>query len=453
MAFEDILENKRAEVAMRKESRPLSSFRESLAPSRRSLKEALRKKRTGFIFECKKASPSRGLIRPDFDPVEIARVYEKHADGISVLADEKFFQGSLEFVRKVSEKTALPVLCKDFTVDPYQVFEARLFGADAVLLMMSVLDDDTYRQCMEACRALDMDALCEVHDEEELKRALAMNAEIIGINNRSFKNLKTDLSVSRRLLPLIPKGKVRVVESGISSHRDIVSFRDDCEGFLVGSRLMSEPNLDRACRMLVYGNVKVCGLTSTADARAALHKGARYGGLIFTEASPRFVSTKAARAIREAASLDWAGVFVNASVEQVTDAVRGLSLSAVQLHGDETPEYIESLRASVPDFVEIWKSVSVGEKRPKLDGTGADKVLLDTASAKMRGGTGRRFDWKLIEDADLSRTVLSGGLCPKSAKDADSIGAFALDVNSGVEDAPGKKSPEKLSRFFAALRG
>jgi indole-3-glycerol phosphate synthase/phosphoribosylanthranilate isomerase len=453
MALEPILDNKRAETAARKIGRPLASFQSSLLPSTRSLKDALKKSRTGFIFECKKASPSKGLIRADFDPKAIAEIYSKYADAISVLADEKFFQGSLDYVRAVSESTDVPVLCKDFTVDPYQVYEARLFGADAVLLMLSVLDDETYRQCAEACRSLQMDWLTEVHDKTELTRALNLNAEIIGINNRSFADLSVDLTVSRKLLPLIPKDRVKVVESGISSHREIVSFRENCDAFLVGSTLMAEENLDKACRALVYGDVKVCGLTSAGDARAAYDEGARYGGLIFAEASPRYVTRKTAAVIREAAPLDWVGVFVNTSMEQVVFTARFLSLKAVQLHGDETPAYIEALRRTLPDSMEIWKSVSVGKEKPHLDGTGADRVLLDTASKKGRGGTGEKFDWRLIKGEPMGEVVLSGGLGPDNAKDADKMGAFALDVNSSVEDAPGKKSKEKLAHFFALLRG
>ena len=453
MALETILENKRAEVSARKAARPLESFSKDVVPSDRSLKAALSKKRTGYILECKKASPSRGLIRPDFDPVQIAGVYTGYADAISVLADEMFFQGSLEYVRAVRDAVTVPVLCKDFTVDPYQVYEARTFGADAVLLMMSVLDDDTYRQCAAACRELSMDPLTEVHDTEELERAVALGAEIIGVNNRNLKTLKTDLETGRRLLPLVPKGTVRVAESGISSHADTVSFRGSCDAFLVGSNLMSAPDLDKACRKIVYGNVKVCGLTSAEGARAAYDAGARYGGLIFTEASPRFVSKKSAQVIRDAAPLEWVGVFVNASEAQVVDTQRMLSLSAVQLHGDETPEYIASLRAALPESCEIWKSVSVGDEPPNLEGTGADKVLVDTASKTARGGTGKRFNWQLLEGADMANVILSGGLSPSSAAEADALGAYALDVNSGVESEPGVKSAEKINQFFSNLRG
>jgi indole-3-glycerol phosphate synthase/phosphoribosylanthranilate isomerase len=140
-------------------------------------------------------------------------------------------------------------------------------------------------------------------------------------------------------------------------------------------------------------------------------------------------------------------------MEQVVFTARFLSLKAVQLHGDETPAYIEALRRTLPDSMEIWKSVSVGKEKPHLDGTGADRVLLDTASKKGRGGTGEKFDWRLIKGEPMGEVVLSGGLGPDNAKDADKMGAFALDVNSSVEDAPGKKSKEKLAHFFALLRG
>ena len=453
MALETILENKRIEVEKRKAARPLDTFKDDLAPSTRSLADALRRPHTGFIMECKKASPSRGPIRPDFDLPAIARTYAAYADAISVLADEKFFDGRLSFVETVSQTVDLPVLCKDFTLEPYQVFEARRFGADAVLLMMSVLDDAMYTACLAAARSIGVDALTEVHDAAELERALALGADIIGINNRNLKDLSIDLDTSRRLAPEVPKDKIVVIESGISSHQEIVSFRGTCHSFLVGSSLMSRPDLDRACRDLVYGQVKVCGLTLPEDARAAFDAGARFGGLIFAEKSPRYVTAERAATVREAAPLDWVGVFVNAAVNEVATLASALRLSAVQLHGDETPAYIAALRPALPEGCEVWKSIPVGDETPNIDGTGADRVLFDTADKTLRGGTGRRFDWSLVQGLPMARIILSGGLDPASAATADEIGALLLDVNSGVETAPGIKSPEKLRRFFDALRG
>ncbi len=453
MALDTIVTNKHEEVASRKAASPLTTFRPALAPSTRSLRDALAAPRTGYIMECKKASPSRGLIRADFDLTQIATTYARYADAISVLADEKFFQGSLDFVKQVSEIVSLPVLCKDFTVDPYQVYEARRFGADAVLLMLSVLDDETYLACSTAARAQNVDILTEVHDEAELTRALALGAKIIGINNRNLKNLAVDLNVSRRLAPKVPKGKVVVIESGISTHQEVLGMRDHCHGFLVGSSLMSCPDIDRACRELVYGPVKVCGLTRPGDAASAYRCGASFGGLIFAAKSPRVVTSAQAKTIRAGAPLDWVGVFVNAKEVEVATLASRLSLKSVQLHGDETPDYIDRLRPALPEDCAVWKALKVGDEVPLLDGTGADRVLLDTASKTARGGTGKRFDWSLLSGRDLTRVILSGGLSPASAKGADAVGAAMLDVNSGIERTPGIKDDLKLSQFFEQLRG
>ncbi len=453
MALDRIISHKREEVARRKRDLPLDRFAADLPPSTRSLAAALRKPRTGFIMECKKASPSRGLIRPDFDVAAIAEVYARYADAISVLADERFFQGRLEYIRTVSETVDLPVLCKDFTLEPYQVYEARRFGADAVLLMMSVLEDDMYRRCKAAADSLGIDALTEVHDEAELERALLLGAEIIGINNRNLKTLSVDLETSRRLAPRVPEDRIAVLESGIASHHEVVSLRDRCNGFLVGSSLMSAPDLDRACRQLVYGRVKVCGLTRPAAAATVHESGGSYGGLIFAEKSPRYITPETAATIRSESPLAWVGVFVNAPIEAVTATAEALDLGAVQLHGDEDAAYLGALRPRLKDSVEIWKAIPVGGERPVLEVSGANRVLLDTASTKAQGGTGETFDWSLLAGRDLSRVLLAGGLSPSIAAAADRLGAFALDANSGVERSPGEKSPALIARFFEALRG
>ncbi|MBL4818789.1 MAG: bifunctional indole-3-glycerol phosphate synthase/phosphoribosylanthranilate isomerase, partial [Deltaproteobacteria bacterium] len=214
-----ILEYKQLEVLERERLRPLESFRNKLVPSDRKFMG-------GLILECKKASPSEGLIRADFNIAEIARVYSPFAQAISVLTDEKFFQGSFGLLAQARAQVTCPVLCKDFILSPYQVYEARLYQADMTLLMLSVLDDKTYQTCAQAARKLNLDILTEVHDEQELERAVKLGAEIIGINNRDFKTLKVDLNTSRRLLSLVPKDKIKIVESGIENHDHIREFRD-----------------------------------------------------------------------------------------------------------------------------------------------------------------------------------------------------------------------------------
>ncbi len=451
MALERILEHKRQEVAARRQRVPQSELEAGLAPSDRSLADALAAPRTGYILECKKASPSRGVLRPDFDPAEIARTYGPWADALSVLTDEHFFGGQHSFLRSARQQVSVPVLCKDFVLDPYQVVEARAHGADAVLLMLSVLDDDQWRRCYEVARAYGLDVLTEAHDGDELQRALALDAPIIGINNRNLHTLEVALSTTRELAPRVGNDRLLVCESGIANHADVARLRPLVDAFLVGSALMGAPDLSEACRRLVHGRVKVCGLTSAADARLAADAGATHGGLIFADGSPRQVSPDAASEIT-IDSLQWVGVFVNEEPARVAALAADLGLAAVQLHGDEDRTSVQALRKLLTPGCEIWKAHRVRDRVPSLAESGADRLLLDAHVDGQLGGTGQAFDWDLLGD-DLGQVVLAGGLTPDNAAHADALGCWGLDVSSGVESAPGRKSETRLRDFFAALRG
>ncbi len=454
MALDRIVARTRADVAERKRQTPLSRFAGAAAPSDRSLAAALRAPRTGFILECKRASPSQGVIREDYDPARIAEVYAPHADAVSVLTDAPFFQGLPDHLRMVRARTRGPVLCKDFVVDPYQVFEARAYGADAVLLMLSVLDDGGWRACAEAAARAGVETLTEVHDGPELERALALGAPVIGINNRNLQTLTVDLDTVRQLAPRVPADRVLVCESGIETHAQVRELRPLVDGFLVGTSLMREPDLDQAVRRLICGRVKVCGLTRAEDAAAAWAAGAGWGGMIFAAESPRRVTPEAADRLRRAAPLHWVGVFVNEAPERTARLAHDLGLAAVQLHGEESPALVGRLRQLLPPGCEVWKAVRVRDAIPPVDETGADRLLLDAWDPERRGGTGRTFDWELVSrHPERERLIVGGGLTPELAAPADGLGAWALDVNSGVEDRPGEKSPDRLAAFFAALRG
>lgn len=454
MALERILENKRAELARKKAARPLAELARGLTPSTRSLETALARPRCGYIMECKRASPSRGQIRTDYDPAAIARTYAPFADAVSVLTDERFFQGSLDHLSQVSGAVDLPVLAKEFVLEPYQIFEARRAGADAVLLMMAALDELRFQECLAACLELELDALVEVHDESELDRALASKARIIGINNRDLKTLQVDLATTAGLAPLVPADRLLVAESGLQHHGDARRLRERVDAFLVGSALMARSDLEAATRQLVHGRVKVCGLTRAQDARAAEAAGAIFGGLIFADKSPRRISTEQAEAIVQAAGLKWVGVFVDAAPERVAELASGLGLFAVQLHGAENGAYAKQLRALLPEGCQVWRALGVADLPPDLEQAAwADRILLDTSRDGTVGGSGQAFDWKLLDGLDLSRLVVAGGLGPDKASAADGLGAWALDVNSGVECRPGIKDEQLLGNFFAELRG
>lgn len=454
MALDEIVTHKRAEVAARREALPLKGFAGALEPSRRSLELALRRRRTGFILECKGASPSQGILRDGIDLPAVIAAYGPHADAVSVLTDERYFGGSFARLHSLAAGLHVPVLCKDFVVEPYQVFEARRHGADAVLLMLSVLDDAAYRACHEAAVSLGLDVLTEAHTEAELDRALALGARIIGINNRDLRTLQVDLGVTERLAPRVPGDRLVISESGIGSHADTRRLRHLVDGFLVGTSLMRQPDLAHATRALVHGYTKVCGLTRPADAAAAAALGATHGGMILARESPRYVDPSDRASLRAAAGFRWVGVFVNAPVEEVAGVAEALDLSAVQLHGEEDRDAIVALRARFGGRREVWKAVRVRDGVPRVDQVGADRLVLDTYAPGARGGTGRRFDWRLLRDyPDLGRVVLGGGLTPEAVPAAEAVGAWGLDVNSGVERRPGEKDPGLLAAFLDARRG
>ena len=454
MVLERIVARTREDLAGRMRERPLATLLREASPSTRPFAAALKRGRTGFILECKHASPSEGLIREPYHPAAIADAYAAHADAISVLTDEPWFQGSLHHLEAVSRAVTIPVLRKDFIVDPWQVVEARVHGADAVLLMLSVLDDAGWRDCAAAARGIGIETLTEVHTRRELERAVALEAPVIGINNRDLATLRVDLDVTRELAPLVPRDRVLVCESGIATHSDILALRATVDAFLVGTTLMRERDLAAATKRLIYGETKVCGLTRLGDARAAWEAGATYGGLIFAPESPRAVALAQARELAQSAPLRWVGVFVNAPVSEIASHAVDVGLQAVQLHGEEPPSFVAEVRRALPAGIEVWKAVRVKDRVPAVAETGADRLVLDTWRGDKRGGTGERFDWSLLDGyADRSRVLLSGGLTAEVAAQAEALGCYGLDVNSGVEERPGIKSPARLAQFFAARRG
>jgi indole-3-glycerol phosphate synthase/phosphoribosylanthranilate isomerase len=450
----EIVARTRADVAARRAVRPVSALERLVEPTTRRLGAALARPGPRFVLECKRASPSEGVLRADLEPAAIAAAYHGVADAISVLTDVPHFGGSLDDLRAVRARTPLPVLCKDFVLGPCQVLEARAHGADAVLLMLSVLGDAAWRECAALAATLGMDVLTEVHDAAELERALRLDARLIGVNNRDLRTLEVDLGTTARLAPRIPRDRIIVSESGFRSRAEVDALAEHVDAFLVGTALMRAPRPDLAARELAFGRVKVCGLTSAADARAAHAAGASLGGVIFAPESPRRVDEAAAAEIAAGAPLPLVGVFVNEPPGRVAALAARLGLAGVQLHGEETPACVAALRGRLPAGCEIWKAVRVRGRIPPLAETGADRLLLDGHRPGARGGAGRSFDWSLLDGhPEKRRVVLAGGLTPGNARAAHAVGCGALDVCSGVEAAPGSKDGMLLRRFFDALRG
>jgi indole-3-glycerol phosphate synthase len=253
----------RAEVARRKADFSIETLRQGIAAQSNAprgfggaLKERIAQGRYALITEIKKASPSGGLIRPDFDPAALARAYAAGgATCLSVLTEGPHFQGSDRDLIAARAAVDLPVLRKDFILEPWQIYESRAMGADCVLLIMAALSDEAARELEEVARSLDMDVLAEVHNERELQRALGLQTQFIGINNRNLKTLHTDLAITEQLAPLVPPDRFLISESGMRSNADLRRLaRAGSLCFLVGEWLMRQPDVTAAMQGLLDGD-------------------------------------------------------------------------------------------------------------------------------------------------------------------------------------------------------
>ena len=438
---------KKQELASRFDSVSLDALRERAVPTRRSLAAAIAKPGASFILEIKKASPSAGTIRAGADPGAIARHYAGVADALSVLTDGPFFGGSTRDLAAAREEFAGPILAKDFFIDRRQVVEARIAGADAVLVMLSLLDDAAARDMIDEARRLGMDALVEVHDEAEMRRALALRAPLIGVNNRDLRDLSVDLATTERLARLAPD-RLLVSESGIADRRDVDRLSGQVNGFLVGSALMRSRNPAEAARNLVFGRVKLCGVRTADDMEAG--RAAAFAGFVFVPGTPRYISAEVAlplAAVARSFGVLPVGVFRDAPRQAVVDIARALDLHAVQLHGREDDDYVRELRAELPEPCEIWTAIRAANQ--PLPERAGDRLLFDNGA----GGSGQTFDWEHVRGhPGLAKGLVAGGIGPGKARAAMALGAYAIDVGSALESVPGLKSRDKIHALFEALR-
>ncbi len=357
-----IVDNKRQEVDKRIDKNPLEVLKKEIVASTRQLSTSLKKPGVSLIAEIKKASPSESeILRGSFDVEKFGKEYElAGADAISVLCDEKFFGGKLDYMKKVSESTRnVPILCKDFIIDEYQIYEARSFRADAVLLIAAVLSVEEMKKFLEICKKLAMDAICEVHNEEELKKVLEVGGEIIGINNRNLHNFKIDLETTTRLLDKIPQNKIVVSESGIFSHDDVQKLPERVDAILVGTAIMKSE--DRLGKILELKGrkclLKTCGIRSVDDAKFCDEQGVDFIGLNFVPRSKRKIEIDLAKKICDSIKYSrTVGVFENQKLEVVNNIAEELELDFIQLSGDEDEEFIKKCSKPVIKGIKLEDS-------------------------------------------------------------------------------------------------
>jgi len=252
MILDEIIKVKRREVDCLKESTSLEALKKAVRdlPPPRNFRKAISDPECSIIAEVKRTSPSKGRIREDFDPLKIASIYEANgAAAISVLTDEEFFEGKNSYLSEIKETLSLPVLRKDFIIDPFQIYETRIIGGDAILLIAGLLEKETLRQFINLAESIGLSPLVEIHSREELDKALAAGAGIIGINNRNLKTFSTDLMPSLELAPSIPEDKIVISESGVRTREDIEALmQKGIHAFLIGEALMKVPDIGKELR-------------------------------------------------------------------------------------------------------------------------------------------------------------------------------------------------------------
>lgn len=437
---------------------------------RQTLTGALSKPRSEFavIAEFKRASPSRGDICPEADPATQAVIYERGgAAAMSVLTEPDYFKGSFEDLEAAGRATTLPLLCKDFIVDPLQIDLAKLSGADAVLLIAAALGDEKLRALYDHALDLGLDVLVEAHSQIEVLRALRLERAVIGINNRDLKTFRTNLDTTPRLMALIPKNRLVVSESGIQTREDLMQLRRaGAGGFLIGETLMRSGNGQadaETIRRLVGGlaapRIKICGLRRLEDIDMVNRLMPDYVGFVFAK-SRRQVDVKLAKALisRLNPAIASVGVFVNATPEEVAYAAKVCGLDVVQLHGQEDPQKYQgrgpvwktfAVRSSKGLEVEVpYGNTPISEIQPAL----VSGCLFDTYCPDQAGGTGRRFLWDRALPEMRQLRIAAGGINADNLEQCLSILApDVVDVSSGVE-FDGRKDFELMKTFVEKAR-
>ena len=436
---------------------------------------ALRQQDFNFICEVKKASPSKGIIAEYFPYLDIAKEYEvAGAAAISVLTEPDFFKGDKKYLQEIASTVKIPVLRKDFIIDEYQIYQAKVWGASAILLICACLDVPTLTRFRELADSLGLSSLVEAHDEKEVQMAIDCGARIIGVNNRNLKDFTVDVQNSVRLRNLVQDDVIFVSESGLETPEDIQVLRDNNIGVaLMGETFMRSPNKVEKLAYL-YGptyytpKVKMCGISKVDTIPAVVEAKPDYMGLVFAP-SKRQVTVDQAKILVEELHKQYAmkynsaveqsgndeiktvGVFVNETLDNLVTIAKEVNLDAVQLHGDEDEAFIQALKEKTD--VEVWKAVQIcspADAEAWIDSS-ADMLLFDAYHKDERGGTGEVFDWSCLDEFERP-FMLAGGIDSTNvARAIRTVRPYGIDISSGIE-TDGVKDDEKIKAFTNIVR-
>jgi indole-3-glycerol phosphate synthase/phosphoribosylanthranilate isomerase len=471
MFLDRIVTQTRTDLEQRKHEYPLEDIRLQAVrqPAPRDLLQALKScTQVQLIAEVKRASPSKGMLAPHLDPVELARTYEANgAAAISVLTEPHFFLGSPQYLTAIKEAVEVPVLRKDFIVDEYQVYEARAWGADAILLICAILDDKQLEHLLHVAREQHMHCLVEVHSRAEAQRAIDAGAMIIGVNSRDLVTFQMNPYLIRDIRQMIPVDRVMVAESGIHTTADARRLaRYNVQAMLVGESLVVSDDIPAQMHTLLQGanqsiQVKICGLRTPEHIDSAVEAGADMLGLVFYEPSHRYIqpqqvlpmlraSESFAHPNRGQPTPDLVGLFVNKDADFTNDVAEEVGLHFVQLHGIETPELFQQINRPVIKAVHLHSEADLDLVRLYKDLVW--RLLLDTPSQGW-GGAGVTHDWQIAQmAARMSHILLAGGLTAENIATAiQQVQPWGVDVSSGVETNK-QKDTVKMQAFIQAVR-
>ena len=458
---------------------------------------ALRQQDFNFICEVKKASPSKGIIAEHFPYLDIAKEYEvAGAAAISVLTEPDFFKGDKKYLQEIASTVKIPVLRKDFIIDEYQIYQAKVWGASAILLICACLDVPTLTKFRELADSLGLSSLVEAHDEYEVQMAIDCGARIIGVNNRNLKDFTVDVQNSVRLRNLVQDDVIFVSESGLETPEDIQVLRDNNIGVaLMGETFMRSPNKVEKLAYL-YGptyytpKVKICGISKVETIPAIVDAKPDYMGLVFAPSKRQVTVEQAKTLVAELhkqyekafgivtvpmntdtaqdsqdsqdsqefvqgnsnfEKIKIVGVFVNETVENLLKIAEEVKLDVIQLHGDEDETFIQSLKECTN--VEVWKAVQVrsAADAEKWIDSSADVLLFDAYHKDERGGTGEVFDWSSLDEFERPFMLAGGMDSTNVARAIRTVRPYGIDISSGIE-TEGVKDDEKIKAFTNIVR-